>query len=111
MCRISVIHEDWVVKGCHVRVGDLEPGIRPDHRGGIVIRPIFSNTNPRELDPGVRLLMARIDDPEWRAGLRETVERAMEFLMGIRGVLQPHARGRLRELKMLVVALERWESR
>jgi len=111
MCRISVIHEDWVVKGCHVRVGELELGVRPDHRGGIVIRPIFSNTDPRDLDAGMRLLMARIEDPEWRAGLRDTVARAMDFLMGIRGVLRPHARGRLRELKMLVVALERWESR
>lgn len=111
MCRISVIHEDWVVKGCHLHVGELELGIRPDHRGGVVLRPIFSNTDQRDLDAAIRLVMARIEDPTWRGTLRDTVERAMDFLMGVQGGLRPHARGRLRELRMLAVALERWESR
>jgi hypothetical protein len=106
-----MIHEDWVVKGCHLHVGELELGVRPDHRGGIVLRPIFSSADQRDLDAAIRLVMAQLDDPTWRGKLGEAVERAMAFLMGIEGVLRPLARGRLRELKMLSVALERWESR
>lgn len=107
MCRISAISDDWATKGCHVHVGSIEVALRPDHLGGIVFRSVFSGTDASDLDAAARLIEQRLADPEWRNGLSSTVQRAMKHIMGIEGALHARARGSLRELRMLVVALDR----
>lgn len=85
MCRISVVSEDWVVKGCHVHVSGAELALRPDHLGGIVFRPVFASTDVQEIDITVHLVEAKLGDVLWRDKLKGTIERAMTHLMGVRG--------------------------
>jgi hypothetical protein len=110
MCRISIISEDWVVKGCHLHVGPVELALRPDHRGGIVCRRCFATTPAWQIEAASKEVVKALEDPTWRAKLQKTLERATVFLQGIEGEPMKLARGRLRELRFLVVALERWES-
>jgi hypothetical protein len=110
MLRISPISEDWADKGCHLHVGKVEVAIRPDHQVGIVCRAVFSSTADWELDAASKVVMQAVDDPTFRVKLKDTLERAMTFLMGIEGEKKERARGRLREFRMLVVALERMEQ-
>jgi len=109
MCRISPVSEDWVVKGCHLHLGKIEVVLRPDHMGGIVCRKVFSTTADREMDAASKAVMKMLDDPTWRRRLKDRLDGAMDFMLGMEGELQPKARGRLREFRMLVVALERWD--
>ena len=102
MCRISPVGDDWVKKGCHVHVGSVELVLRPDHLGGIVFRSPFSSALPWELDAAARLVSDLLDDPTWRGKLKETVEKAMAHLMGVRGTMYDLARGKLYELRKLV---------
>ena len=111
MCRISPVGEDWVKKGCHVHVGGVELVLSSDHLGGIVFRSPFSSAMQWELDAAAGLVTGMLDDPAWRGKLKETVEKAMAHLMGVRGTMHDLARGRLFELRMLVRALERWEKK
>jgi len=110
MCRISAISQDWVVKGCHVHVAGVELALRPDHLGGIVFRPVFSSSEVWELHAAARLVEAKLDDLQWRNKLKDSIERAMTYLMGVQGPYYDLARGRLFELRMLVLVLERWEK-
>ncbi len=48
-----------------------------------------------------------LQDPEWRHKLRDTLERAMVYLLGVTGRKMPKARGRLREFNFLGIALDR----
>jgi hypothetical protein len=111
MCRISAVSEDWVGKGCHVHVASVELALRPDHLGGIVFRPVFSSPDVWAIDAAARLVEAKLDDDFWRNKLKDTIERAMTHLMGVQGPFYDLARGRLFELRMLVIALERWERK
>ena len=111
MCRISPVNDDWVKKGCHVHVRSVELVLRPNHLGGVVFCSPFSSALQWEIDAAARLATVMLDDPAWRNKLKETVEKAMSHLMGVRGDLYDVARGRLCELRMLVCALERWEKK
>jgi hypothetical protein len=110
MCRISPISDDWVVKGCHLHVGKVEVVLRPDHLGGIVCRKVFSTTADWEIEAASKEIRKALEDPEWRGRLKGRLEGAMDFLLGVEGRLYPKARGRLREFRMLVVALGRLEA-
>jgi hypothetical protein len=109
-CRISFIDEDWVTKGCHVHVGYVEVALRPDHQRGIVCRKVHSTTADWELDAASREVVKALQDPKWRRKLKETLERAMTFLQSVEGQNRDKARGKLRELRMLLVALQRMEQ-
>jgi hypothetical protein len=107
MCRISPVNEDWADKGCHVHVGKVEMALRPDHQDGVVFRPVFSKTPAPDVDVAARQLAEMLDDQAWREKLMDTIDRAMRHLLGIEGHKYSRARGRLRELRMLIIALER----
>jgi hypothetical protein len=109
MCRISTIDEDWADKGCHVHVGRIEVALRPDHIGGIVCRKVFANTDDWKIDAASKVRTEALGDPKWRHNLSNKINDAMKFLLGVQGKKQAIARGRLRELRMLLIALERWE--
>jgi hypothetical protein len=108
VCRISAVSEDWVEKGCHFHVRGTEVVLRPDHRGGFVCRKFYRSTKDWEAEAACKLLHEQLRDPKWRRKLIRTIQGAMAFLLGVEGVHQSEARGRLRELRMLIVALERF---
>jgi hypothetical protein len=62
-----------------------------------------------EVDAAARLVSRMLHDPVWRNKLRNSIERAMVHLLGIRGHKYNVARGRLFELRMLLRALDKWE--
>lgn len=107
LCRISPVDPDWVEKGCHLHVGRVEVALRPDHQRGVVVRKVFSSTTDGDLDVATRVVLNAIEDPAFRNKLIRVVERAMTFCAGVEGEPLPRARGRLRELRMVVIALQR----
>ncbi len=107
MVRISSISEDWVGKGCHIHVDSIELSVLPDHRGGIVFKKVFSSTSDMDCDVAIRIATQILQDANWRRKLRGTLARAMEYLLGVRGQKMSKARGKLLELKFLIVALDR----
>jgi len=111
MCRPSIVADDWVVKGCHIHVDGAELAVRPDHTGGIVFRPVFSNTPKAAVDAAIRTAKRDcITDPAHRARWRRDIERAMRFLRTYTGELASLANGRLFEFRFLIVALDRYGS-
>lgn len=110
MCEIDSVAEDWVDKGCHLHVGGVEIALRPDHLGRFVCRKCFSSTPDWQVDAAAKLVVEQLKDENWRRKLIQTLERAMAFLLGVSGEKERKARGRLREFRMLILALERWET-
>jgi hypothetical protein len=109
-CRISKVNDDWVEKGCHVHVGNVEVALRPDHLGGVVCRKVYSRIADWELDAATKVVLEQLRKSRWRRQLRRTVKKGMVHLLGVEGEDRAAARGRLRELRMLLVALERMEQ-
>lgn len=107
MVRISPIAEDWVDKGCHIHVDSIELAVHPDHLGGVVFRKVFSSTSDDEFDIASRIATAMLQDAGWCHKLRDTLERAMIYLLGVTGQKMPKARGRLCEFNFLMIALDR----
>lgn len=107
MVRISPIADDWVGKGCHIHVDSIELAVHPDHLGGVVFRKVFSSTADEDFDVASRIATAMLEDSEWRQKLRGTLQRAMVYLLGVTGEKMPKARGRLREFKFLIIALDK----
>lgn len=101
--RISVVSDDWANEGCHVHVGEVEVAVRPTHLGGLVIRSVFARDNVKTVEAAGTLVIHKIEDPTDRflEQVTEAVERAMEYLPGIRGGTYALARGRLAELSRL----------
>lgn len=110
MWRISAITEDWVDKGCHVHINQIELAVRPDHLGSMVFRKVFSSTSDADEDVATRIAAKLLDDPEFRTKLCDSIIRAMDYLPGIEGRKKSLARGRLREFRFLIIALERLEA-
>jgi hypothetical protein len=111
MCSPSVVADDWIVKGCHIEVNGVELAVRPDHRGTVVFRPVFSSVPSQVVDRAIG--DARRDcltDPNVRRQWIAHIERAMVHLFSQTGVLQPLARGRLAELRFLRSALNKMDA-
>jgi hypothetical protein len=109
-CRISPIHDDWVSKGCHLKVGKTEVKLRPDHLGTIVFRRVFAATTEAEVAFASQVIMGRLTDPAWRRGLLQTLEGALIFLQCFDGELRDTARSRSGEIQRLIVILKRMGS-
>jgi hypothetical protein len=110
VCQASVVADDWVVKGCHIHVGNVELAIRPDHRGGIVFRPVFSSTPADAVAEAVRTAeTVCLPDPAVRVKWRRELERAIVYVRTYEGVLASRANGRQLEFRFLIRALDRFE--
>lgn len=110
MCQPSVIADDWVVKGFHIHIGDIELVVRPDHRGRVLFRGFFTSDDPDDVDRAVRLAtMQCLPDSAVRDKWVRDARRAMRFLRQYRGGLESLANGRLLEFRFLILALERYE--
>jgi len=109
VCQASVVADDWVVKGCHIHVGTVELALRPDHRGKIVLRPVFSSTPEDAVTEAVRTAESLcLPDPAVRAKWRRDLERAIMFVRGYTGTLADLANGRQLEFRFLIRALDRY---
>jgi len=84
--------------------------MRPDHRGGIVFRKVFSSTPQAIADSAIRDAGELLKDVQWRNRFRATLARARDFIKGVQGALQPLARGRACEFHFHAIALGRLEN-
>jgi hypothetical protein len=110
VCQASVVADDWIVKGCHIHIGNVELALRPDHRGGIVFRPVFSSTPAHDATAAVQTPeTVCLVDPVVRAKWRRELERAMVYVRGYEGSLETLANGRQLEFRFLIHALDRYE--
>ncbi len=110
MWRISAISDDWVGKGCHIHIDRVELAVRPNHLGGVIFERVFSSTRDADFEVAARIAHDLLGDAEFRSKLRDSIRRAMTYLLGTTGRQRPLARGRLREFKFLLVALDRLEA-
>jgi hypothetical protein len=106
-CKISPFHDDWVSKGCHVKVGRIEVKLRPNHRGAIVFRRVFAATTETEVAFAAQVILGSLTDPAWRRRLLQTLEGALKNLRCFEGELKDKARSRSGEIQRLVVILKR----
>jgi hypothetical protein len=107
MCEISKISDDWITKGCHVHVGPIELALRPDHRGGILIKKFFQSTSDKDADAAVRKFRDWLEDEDNRRTLYRDIDRARRFVLGDWGLLTDLAHGRGKEFTFLLVALKK----
>ena len=108
MCFPSVVADDWITKGCHIHVDGIELALRPDHRGSVVFRAVFSSPDDA-VDAAIRraerdCLPDNVERVRWIG----SIQRAKAHLISHRGVLRELAVGRLAELHFLELALKRY---
>jgi hypothetical protein len=107
MCRISKIGNDWVVKGFHLHVHEVELAMRPDHNGGVIFKKCFGATPDRDAQPAIGRAMELLEDVAWRRRFVRELERARRFVETSGGRLSDLANGRAAEFTFLLVALRR----
>ena len=83
----------------------FDPTILEASSSGLSFQPARSGN----LTPQFGWSKPELDDVLWRNKLKGTIERAMTYLMGVQGPFYDLARGRLFEMRMLVLVLERWK--
>lgn len=108
MCRPSVVTDDWVTKGCHIHIEDVELNIYTDHLNSINFRAVFSKTPKNRVEWAIRIATDRcLQDPEVRKRWIKRLEAARIFMLDYNGVLAPLANGRMLEFKFIRIAIER----
>ena len=108
MCVPSVVADDWITKGFHITVNEVELGVRPDHRGTVVFVSIFSSVPKGRVDEAVRIARREcLADAAIRRQWLRRIDGAMVHLYSQIGSLRESARGRLAELNFLRIALTR----
>jgi hypothetical protein len=110
MWRISPICDDWVDKGCHIHINQVELAVKPNHLSEVIFRKVFSSTSDQDFDVASRVARSLLEDGEFRRKLVDSLERAMEHMLGVSGQKSARARGRLREFNFLIIAIGRLES-
>ena len=109
-CRISKVGNDWAMKDCHVHIGRLEISIHPDHLGGVVFDRPFEIGSDQDYEAARNVVEACLREASFRAELRSAIERAMQHMQSISGYWSRKARGRMKEFKFLLLAIERMEA-
>ena len=107
MCRISSIADDWVTKGCHIHVGEVELAMRPDHTGGIVFKKVYESTSDVDSVRAAKQAMQLLNDIRRRRRFHGILLRARTFLQGQTGRLAELAIARSGELTFLIHALRK----
>lgn len=116
MCQPSVVAPDWIGKGCHIKVNGIELAVRPDHRGGVVFRSVFSRTAfsrtaDKALNAAVRVATEEcLTDPDVRSRWIRQIQGAMVLMVSETGALRELATSRLAELHFLLVALRKYRE-
>ncbi|MBI3410318.1 MAG: hypothetical protein HY040_18420 [Planctomycetes bacterium] len=107
MCQLSKITSDWITKGCHIHVDNVEVVVRPNHLRGIVIKKVFQSTSNRDAEAAGKRVLNWLGERANRQKLFSELERAQKFMLGQSGVLESLARGRGAEFAFLKAALKR----
>lgn len=111
MCAPSVIADDWITKGCHIKVNGIELAVRPDHLGRVAFRSVFSAPPPAAVNDAIRIALRDcLPNPDVRRAWIRSIEGAMVHLISQSGVLRELALGRMAELSFLKIALARIEG-
>jgi hypothetical protein len=105
--KISVVADDWVVKGAHVHVGGIEVALKPTANGGITFKKVFSSTSDVDFNGAVTIVKQGLANPEWKAKLLHSVEAARDYMPHVEGKLSGLANGRAAELNFLSKALKK----
>jgi hypothetical protein len=108
MCAPSVVADDWISKGCHIKVNGIELAVRPDHLGGVVFGSVFSALPQLAVEEAIRMALRDcLTDARVRHAWIKRIDGAMVHLYSHSGVLREIALGRLAELHFLRIALAR----
>lgn len=110
MCQASKLAEDWVVKGCHIHIEEVELVLFPDHLGGVGFRAFFSKRNSAaSVAHALKVAWERcLPNPDVRKGWIKMIKGAQALMGNYDGALSDLARGRMLEFKFLLIAIERW---
>lgn len=105
--KISVVANDWVVKGAHIYAGEIEVGLKSTANGGITFKKNFSSTSDVDFNRAVTIVKQGLVNPEWKAKLLHFVEGARDYMSNVEGRLSGLANGRVAELNFLAKALKK----
>lgn len=110
MCQPSKVSDDWVVKGCHIHIEEVELIIYTNHLGGIDFRPFFSGARTKRVEQAIkRAREICLPDSRVRKQWIQKLKMASIFMLGYQGELSDLARGRMLDFKFIRIAIERWE--
>ena len=110
MCESSIISDDWVTKGCHIHIDEVELAMFDDYRGRVAFRPFFSSTPRDRGKKAVKLAYEEcLPNPDVRRRWINRLEAARVFMLGYSGAMSSLANGRMAEFKFLRIAIERWQ--
>lgn len=92
MCVPSVVADDWISKGCHIKVDGIELALRPDHLGVVVFSTVFSSPPGGVAEAAIRRAGEEcLPDNDERKRWIESIQRAKAHLMSHRRALrQPY---------------------
>lgn len=107
MCEISTVAPDWVIKGLHLHVRQIEVRISPDDKGQLSYHKVFDGTPDDEFQAAVKLVVQFLQDAGNRQRLYDALGRAIEFVQGDSTRLRRLALGRGAEFTFLRHALRR----
>src|SRR5205809_7572771 len=111
MCQPSMMDPDWVVKGFHLRLDEVEIAVRPAHsptyRDGFVFVRVFSSTSDVAVAAAARRAREEcLTDPLVRARWRRDLEHGMTYVRSFAGGLAQKANGRQYEFLRLIWHLD-----
>lgn len=112
MCEASKVANDWVVKGCHIHIRQVELVLFPDHVGGVGVKSFFKVTAQNKGDVQAALKIAKstcLVDEDVRKFWIRSLKQAIRFMLSFDGEPASLANGRMLEFKFLIIALERYE--
>jgi hypothetical protein len=113
MCQASTVADDWVKKGCHIHIGQIELAVYPDHRGGVGFKPFFAVKKGNKELVANALKTAReqcVEDPQIRKRWIRSLKQAILCMLSFDGEPSSLANGRMLEFKFLIIALERYQQ-
>ena len=112
MCEPSKITEDWVTKGMHIHIDEVELNIYTNHKGGVDFRAVFSSTSAAALRGAIKTAREKcLPDPAMRRRWMQRLDMARVYMVNYQGTLAAKANGRMLDFKFIKVALEQWEKR
>jgi hypothetical protein len=109
MCDPSIVAHDWVTKGFHIHIGNVELRVYPDHVGKVGFAPIFSSTPENEVANAIKIAYEIcLANADVRNRWIQAARRATSYMLGVQGELQDLARGRMGEFRFLEAAINNW---
>jgi RHS repeat-associated protein len=91
---------DWVTKGVHITVEGVELMVRPDHKGGIVFKPI-GLVAKKEVEEAIKYAHKLLRDKEF-------IKKLLEISLKGRDYLKPINPAKSGEVHFIIKALEKF---